>query len=506
VTALLPSILANRGLLASVWFVVLAALAGGATLVLLQPPPPPPLGEPVVVALNLPPATTEAEAQEYPESGDAALMAEAQVAAVPEDPEAERPAIGNVEAPAEAVEAGDPAESTPPAAASQAQAAPDSAPEPPKESLAELPMVPAAPVTAPLPAPAAPVEAAQTPDGPVEEPVEDHANQAELPEAGEKASGPAADSLALPTPKPEDTAEQAAAEAVVEQPPATPEEPSTAAQAAGEHETAEAGDKATAGAEQVVAIPVIPPAPEQLPYWERYRQPFNMDDKRPRIAVVLSGLGLSDSATEAAINNLPPAITLSFSPYARDLERWIALARARGHEVMLDLPMEPSTFPNEDPGPQGLLVNLSAEDNLDRLDWVLSRGSAYVGLAGSMGSRFTASRRAMKPILQDVKARGLMFLDRRTTEESVVPEIALEIGLPRAINNRSVDERQASRVAIDARLAQIERIALTEGYAVAMAEPYPVTLNRLADWATELIGRGFVIAPISALADQQKAP
>jgi polysaccharide deacetylase 2 family uncharacterized protein YibQ len=298
-----------------------------------------------------------------------------------------------------------------------------------------------------------------------------------------------------------EAAPETPAQAAVEEPAEAP-----AAAVHGETPPEEAPAGAEPAEEQVVAIPVIPPAPEQLPYWERYRQPFNMADERPRIAVVLTGLGLSDSATEAAINKLPPAVTLSFSPYARGLERWIALARSRGHEVMLDLPMEPATFPNEDPGPQGLLIKLSPEENLDRLDWVLSRGSAYVGVAGALGSRFTASRSAMEPILQDVKARGLIFLDRRTTEESVIPAVAAELDLPRAINNRSIDERQASRVAIDARLAQIERIALTDGYAVAMAQPYPVTLDRLADWATELTARGFVIAPISALADQQKAP
>src|SRR3546814_7941723 len=123
-----------------------------------------------------------------------------------------------------------------------------------------------------------------------------------------------------------------------------------------------------------------------------------MEDKRPRIAGVLTGLGLSDSATAASIEVLPSAVTLSFSPYARDLERWIALARARGHEVMLYLPMEPTTFPNEDPFPQALLTSLAPQDNLYRLDWVLARGSAYVGLAGSLGSRFTASREAVEPI------------------------------------------------------------------------------------------------------------
>ncbi|MPZ09123.1 MAG: divergent polysaccharide deacetylase family protein [Kiloniellaceae bacterium] len=304
-----------------------------------------------------------------------------------------------------------------------------------------------------------------------------------------------------------ETAPEPSIEAAPQGPAEVPEEaPAQAAAPESQPDPVPDESPADPSPQQLALIPMIPPALEQLSHWERYRQPFNLDDKRPRIAVVLTGLGLSDSATEAAINQLPAAVTLSFSPYARDLEHWIALARARGHEVMLDLPMEPTSFPNEDPGPQALLTNLSPQANLDRLDWVLSRGSAYVGVAGSMGSRFTASRDAVEPILREVKERGLIFLDRRTTEDSLVPALAAEIGLPRAINNRSVDERQASRVAIDARLAQVERIALTDGFAVAMAQPYPVTLNRLVEWTAELTSRGFAIAPISALADRQKAP
>ena len=318
----------------------------------------------------------------------------------------------------------------------------------------------------------------------------------------EQAAAAAPEAPAEPGP----SAETAPAEAEAHSP-APAAEPHTPDPSVKEPDEEDQDEKpAEAPQEQLALIPMIPPAPEQLPYWERFRQPFNMDDKRPRIAVVLTGLGLSDSATEAAINQLPPAVTLSFSPYARGLERWIALARARGHEVMLDLPMEPTSFPNEDPGPQALLTSLSPQANLDRLDWVLSRGSAYVGLAGSMGSRFTASREAVEPVLREVNARGLIFLDRRTTEDSLVSAVAEAIGLPTAINNRSVDERQASRVAIDARLAQIERIALTDGFAVAMAQPYPVTLDRLAEWTTELTSRGFAVAPISALANRQKAP
>ena len=474
----LGSLLTNRGLLLTAWFVVMAFLGGALTLAFLQPPPPP-TADPVVVAVDFGPA---AEPEAPQESGEPPVE---EPASAESSAEAESDSLAETQESSESsAETEHTGEAAPPPASSEASAesaaegaAPEAAEEPGSES---GPDSGSEPVTEPAPgSEAEPAVTAPLPPPPpaAEAPPEEM-------KAEEAAPGEAA---------PEETLSDAPAEE-------SQQETATAETQPPETGTQESGD------ELQVAIPVIPPAPEQLPTWERYRQPFNMDDKRPRIAVVMSGLGLSDSATEAAINRLPAAVTLSFSPYARDLERWIALARSRGHEVMIDLPMEPATFPNEDPGPQALLTSLPAEDNLDRLDWVLSRGSAYVGVAGSMGSRFTASRSAMEPILRDVKSRGLIFLDRRTTEDSVVPELAREIGLPRAMNNRSVDERQASRVAIDARLAQIERIALTEGYAVAMAQPYPVTLQRLADWATELTARGFVIAPITALANQQALP
>ena len=392
----------------------------------------------------------------------------------PPPPAAEPVTVALDPSPAEGGPEGEPEAATPPPAQPETEPAPPVEPPAPPE---------APPQQAPAQEPQSPAPEAQQPE-------------AQEPEAQQPpAQQPAAEPPVTPPEPP------------VQPPQASSQEPAHAPQAP--EPGAAAPPPADGGATQqeaLATIPGIPPAPEQLPYWERYRQPFNMDDKRPRIAVVMTGLGLSDSATEAAIDRLPAAVTLSFSPYARDLERWMALARSRGHEVMLDLPMEPATFPNEDPGPQALLTGLSPQENLDRLDWVLARGSAYVGVAGAMGSRFTATREAIEPVLRELHDRGLLMVDRHASEESLVPGLAGEIGLPHAVNSRSVDERQASRIAIDARLAQVERIALTEGVAVAMAQPYPVTLDRLADWAAELTARGFAIAPVSAVIGLQKAP
>ena len=251
--------------------------------------------------------------------------------------------------------------------------------------------------------------------------------------------------------------------------------------------------------EQVAALP--PPDP-RLP-WQRNRQPFDEADTRPRVAVVLTGLGLASTMTEAAIKQLPPGITLSFTPYSRKLNQWIALARVNGHEVMLDLPMEPTSYPDDDPGPQALLTALSARQNLDRLRWTLDRATGYVGVATTMGSRFTASEPHMSPILEELKARGLLFLDNRASEDSVADSLAAEIGVPRTVNDRSLDRVHASRIAIDARLLQLENVARTQGFAVAMGRPYPVTIERLREWAQGLQARGLALAPISAVADRQ---
>ena len=164
--------------------------------------------------------------------------------------------------------------------------------------------------------------------------------------------------------------------------------------------------------------------------WRVYARPFDLADKRPRIAIVITGLGLRRSAIEAAINALPGAVTLAFAPYADRLDGWIRKARASGHEILLDLPMEPINFPADDPGPQALLTSLPPSENQQRLLCSLGRVTGYVGITDFMGSRFTMSSRHLRPILTALNQRGLMFLDSRAAPRSRVADLAREIGLP----------------------------------------------------------------------------
>lgn len=271
---------------------------------------------------------------------------------------------------------------------------------------------------------------------------------------------------------------------------------------------------ATAMPSPQTTVPVPEPDPELLeetPYgslpriaadgrapWHAYAAPFDADDPRPRIVMVIHGLGLAADATGAVIDELPASVTLAFSPFTRDLDGWLTQARGAGHEVVLMVPMEPEAFPQNDPGPQALLVSLDAEQNRRRLEWLLARAAGYVGVMNGMGSRFTAASEAMGPVLRHIHERGLLFVDAATTPRSVAPRLAPEIGLPFVAGDRVIDDI-ATRDAIDLRLRELEEIARERGVAVGLGSPYPVTRERLLEWAAGLERKGLVLAPVTAV-------
>jgi len=246
-------------------------------------------------------------------------------------------------------------------------------------------------------------------------------------------------------------------------------------------------------------LPAI--APDGRQPWRYYARPFNDPMGRPRIAVVITGMGLNATASEAAIDRLPGDVTFAFSPYA-DIARLTDMARRDGHEFLISLPLEPMNYPLHDPGPYTLLTTLSERENLGRMEWVMSRTQGYVGLVGEFGSRFTTRSTTMLPVLEQVKKRGLMFLDAAATPESVSMRVGRDLAIPRAINDRTIDT-EADRAHIVAQIAQAERQAKATGQVVLFASPHLITIDRLAEWIPTLAKKGLVLAPITAIIGRQ---
>jgi len=239
--------------------------------------------------------------------------------------------------------------------------------------------------------------------------------------------------------------------------------------------------------------------------WQVYARPFPVSDKRPRIAIVVADMGLSGVTTNTALQKLPPSVTLAFLPYAERLDTWVEQARTKGHEVMLSVPMEPQGFPRDDPGPNALLTTLAPDRNLERLHWSMSRVTGYTGITTTTGSKFTGNADALKPLMDDLRARGLLFLDARLTPKSQGAAAAEKGGVPRAAVDRVID-RDLARNSIDEQLRELEAIAKQQGSAVGIGFPYPSTIERINLWLTGLQDRGIVLAPLSAVVTQPKGP
>jgi polysaccharide deacetylase 2 family uncharacterized protein YibQ len=226
--------------------------------------------------------------------------------------------------------------------------------------------------------------------------------------------------------------------------------------------------------------------------FQAYARPFH-DNGKPKVALIIGGLGLNAAATRAAIERLPPEVTLSFVPYADGLQGWIDLARANGHEVLLEIPMEPLDYPNDDPGPSTLMAASSREDMTRRLEWLMSRASGYFGVTNYLGGKFVTSDAAMALFTAALKARGLGFLDDGSAAHRGGG------GLPRASADAIVDG-QLSSDAIDHQLLDLSAAALAHGQALGAGFAYPVTLTQVARWTQGLSARGCQLVPASVLA------
>ncbi|MGI8524755.1 MAG: divergent polysaccharide deacetylase family protein [Pseudolabrys sp.] len=224
----------------------------------------------------------------------------------------------------------------------------------------------------------------------------------------------------------------------------------------------------------------------------------------PRIAIIVGGLGISATATAEALEKLPAPVTLAFVPYAPDVDNLAARARAGSHEVLLQAPMEPFDFPDNDPGPQTLLTTLSGEQNVDRLQWLMSRMQGYVGVTNYMGARFIASEQALAPVLRETAKRGLIFVDDGASARSVAGQIAGRHNLPFAKTDVVIDT-VPTPVEIDRALARLEMTARDKGGAIGFATASPGTVGRIAVWAKKLESRGFVLAPITMVAVKAKS-
>jgi polysaccharide deacetylase 2 family uncharacterized protein YibQ len=217
----------------------------------------------------------------------------------------------------------------------------------------------------------------------------------------------------------------------------------------------------------------------------------------PRIAIVVGGLGMSQTGTQKAISALPEDVTLAFASLGSSLNRWAEEARGEGHEILLQIPLEPIGYPDTNPGEHTLLVSPDRHRNRQDLHWNLGRMTAYAGVINHMGSRFTGEDAAMLPFLGEIGERGLFYLDDGSIPQSRATAIGEALQVPVMTADLVIDQDR-SVDAIERSLRQLESIAAERGVAVGVASAFPTSVETIARWAGEAPARGVMIVPASA--------
>lgn len=244
------------------------------------------------------------------------------------------------------------------------------------------------------------------------------------------------------------------------------------------------------------SLPVVS-ADGQRPV-DRYARPWS-GAHGVRIAIVVGGLGLSQTGTQNAIKQLPEEVTLAFASSGNSLQRWMQEARRSGHEILLQVPFEPFDYPDNDPGADTLLTSLSADKNLANLHKAMGKITNYTGIMNYLGGRFLSDAKAMDPVMKDIAARGLLFLDDGTAARSLSGQYAKALNMPASFADVQLDQ-DVDEKAILTKLDELERIARRNGSAVGVASAFDESVAAIAQWSEQAAGRGIEIVGVSALA------
>jgi len=225
----------------------------------------------------------------------------------------------------------------------------------------------------------------------------------------------------------------------------------------------------------------------------RLTPPAIVAHRAPEIAIVIDDLGADGVDTSRAIA-LPASVSLSFLPYPGATPDFARDAVRAGHQVLVHVPMEPDG--TENPGPNALMTGLGVDEIVRRLDWALARVPGCSGINNHMGSRFTADRASLVPVVEALADKHVFFLDSRTTVSTVVVPVARAFGVPSAGRDVFLDDEQATG-AIDRQIAVLEARAREQGVAIGIGHPHAVTLSALEAWTKQAAARGFVLIPVS---------
>jgi hypothetical protein len=220
------------------------------------------------------------------------------------------------------------------------------------------------------------------------------------------------------------------------------------------------------------------------------------------ISIVIDDLGIGWSSGERALY-LPGDVTFAILPYGRYSIALAKRAHEVGREVILHMPME--NVQNRPMGEGGLnhlqdhdLFAATLTDAIEQLPHV-------VGISNHMGSYLTQQDEQMRWLMENLKQRGLFFIDSRTTASTLAARVARRSDVHQASRDVFLDN-ELTFFAIDQQFQRLLQIARRRGRAIAIGHPHETTLSYLEMVLPLLAGLQIQLVPVSRMVDRSRAP
>ena len=218
------------------------------------------------------------------------------------------------------------------------------------------------------------------------------------------------------------------------------------------------------------------------------------------IVLVITNLGLNKNLTDKALE-LKPLINLGFSSYSPNLKNYTDMARDRGFEVLLDLPMEPDNYP-KDAGALSLLKSLAQEENFSRLSQILEKVSNICCLYSPLNEKFSNSSE-MVSILTKLYDQRIKLLYRGRFKDKI-EEMAKKIGYNDLIFIDLELDDELNEEAISRKLNNLEELAKEKKYLIVTGQAYMLTLDKISTWLNHINNENIKLIKLSEMFEDNK--
>ncbi len=251
-----------------------------------------------------------------------------------------------------------------------------------------------------------------------------------------------------------------------------------------------------------VSRPVsVPPPVRTFPSLPKML-PRELHPGAPKIVFIIDDVGHTMEFLDD-FKRLGNRVTYAILPFLKNSAFFDRVSVDTGAEVILHIPLE--SVNGTIPGPGLIRTNMSNDYVLDILDRELDLLPHCIGANNHMGSKGSADPWLMEIILNRLKKRNLIFLDSRTTSQSVAPQIAAMINLPILKRDVFLDNDPNDLAAIREQVKLLADIARKRGYAIGIGHYHGPTLRILNEEIPRLQAEGFDMVSLRDLLRLRKS-